>query len=135
MQQQTQPQLTYEAGRIVMSYPQTSDLPTVKDATVNDRDRTQDLLAQEKYLTAAYTTALAEMGHEELTQVVKQNFETCHKLQRQLFNLMFHKGWYKLPVANAEAVKQTVNQFKQYQTQFPFPTNVQGTSQTTSQTQ
>lgn len=133
MQQGQQPQLTQEAGRIVMSYPQTSGLPTVKDATVNDRDRTQDLLAQEKYLTAAYTTALAEMSHEELTQVVKQNFETCHQLQRQLFNLMFHKGWYKLPVAGAEAVKQTVNQFKQYQTQFPFPSGVQGTTPQTQQ--
>lgn len=118
------PQITMEGGHFIMSHPQNSGLPKVKDGNVNDRDRTQDLLAQEKYLTASYNTALHEMGHDELAQVVKQNFDDCHKMQRKLFNLMFQKGWYKLPVAAEESVTHTLSQFRQYQSQLPFPSGI-----------
>jgi spore coat protein CotF len=118
--QDVQPQFTFEGGHMVMYRQESTGLPQVKDANVNDRDRMQDLLAQEKYLGVAYNIAMNEAGHEELFQVFKQNHDNIHQLQRNLFNTMFKKGWYKLPVADAQAVAQTVQQFQQYQTQFPF---------------
>lgn len=124
-QQQAKPQFAFEGGHLVMYHKEPTGLPKVKDATVNDRDRMQDLLAQEKYLTWAYTTAMNEASHEELWRVMKQNFDACQQLQRQIFNGMFKKGWYKLPVADAQALSHTLQQFKQYQTQFPFPTRLQ----------
>lgn len=129
--QQAKPQFAFEGGHLVMYHRESTGLPQVKDATVNDRDRMQDLLAQEKYLTSAYTTAMNEASHEELWQIMKQNFDACQQLQRQIFNGMFEKGWYKLPVADAQALSHTLQQFKQYQTQFPFPTRLQqqGTQQ------
>lgn len=125
MQQQTsqqpQPQFNVEGGHLVMFHKEHTGLPQVKDANVNDRDRMQDLLAQEKYLTAAYNVAMIEAGHEALFQVIRQNFDSCHQIQRKLFNTMFKKGWYKLPVADAESVAHTYEQFQQYQSQLPFP--------------
>jgi hypothetical protein len=115
------PMFTVEGGHLVMYRPDKTGLPQVKDATVNDRDRMQDLLAQEKYLTAAYNVAINEAGHEALCQVIEQNWQTCHQIQRQLFHTMFQKGWYKLPVADGASVSQTYTQFKGYQGQLPFP--------------
>ena len=64
---------------------------------MNDRDRLQDLLAQEKYLTSGYNMALIEASHDALFDVIKQNCDASYQMQRQIFNLMFKKGWYKLP--------------------------------------
>nr|WP_280953722.1 spore coat protein [Symbiobacterium terraclitae] len=108
-----------------MQHKEQTGLPTVKDASVNDRDRMQDLLAQEKYLTTGYNTAMIEASHDALWDVIKQNSDACHQMQRQIYNIMFKKGWYKLPVANAQAVTHTLQQFVQYKTQFPFPPSPQ----------
>lgn len=119
--QNVQPQFTFEGGHMVMYHQEPTGLPQVKDSNVNDRDRIQDLLAQEKYLGTAYNIAMNEAGHEQLYQVFKQNHDNVHQLQRSIFDTMFKKGWYKLPVADAQDVAHTVQQFQQYQTQFPFP--------------
>lgn len=120
-QQMTEPQFQVEGGHLVMYHKDQTGLPQVKDANVNDRDRMQDLLAQEKYLTSAYNVAMFEAGHDALYQDIKQNSDTCHQLQRQIFTLMFKKGWYKLPVADADSVSHTFTQWQQYQAQLPFP--------------
>lgn len=125
-QQQIRPQFAFEGGHMVMFHQEATGLPQVKDATVNDRDRMQDLLAQEKYLTTAYSVAMNEACQDQFWQVMKQNFDTCQQLQRQLFQLMFKKGWYKLPVADVQALQATLQQFQQYQTQLPFPSGQQG---------
>lgn len=120
-QQMPQPEFSLQGGHVVMSHKDQTGLPQVKDANVNDRDRMQDLLAQEKYLTAAYNIAMIEASHQELFDAIKQNFDDCHQCQRDIYETMFKKGWYKLPVADAQAVSQTLNQFQQYQVQFPYP--------------
>lgn len=118
--QQVQPQFTFEGGQLVMFHQEATGL-TSKDATVNDRDRMQDLLAQEKYLTTAYNIAMNEASHDALYQVWKQNHDTCQQLERQIFTGMFKKGWYRLPVADAASVTHAFDQFQQYKAQFPFP--------------
>jgi len=128
-----QPEFKIEGGHLTMSHTEKTGLPKVKDASVNDRDRMQDLLAQEKYLTNGYNLAMIEASHDALFQTSKQNFEVCHQAQRQLFNLMFKKGWYKLPVAKAEAVSHAFKQFAQYKSQFPFPPGPEVANMTSGQ--
>lgn len=125
MQQQVTPQFTFEGGHLVMFHQEETGLPQVKDSNVNDRDRMQDLLSSEKYMTAGYTIGMNEASHDALFQVLKQNHDKCQQNQRQLFDTMFKKGWYKLPVADAQSVTHAYNQFKQYQGQFPFPSQLQ----------
>lgn len=120
-QRMGEPQFNLEGGHLVMYHQDNTGLPQVKDSNVNDRDRTQDLLAQEKYLTDAYNVAMQEASHDSLYQVIKQNSDDCHQLQRQIYNLMFKKGWYKLPVADAESIAHTFNQWQNYRSQLPFP--------------
>lgn len=126
--QQAQPQFTFEGGHLVMYHTEPTGLPQVKDANVNDRDRMQDLLATEKYLSTAYNTALLEASHDGLFHIWHQNQEVCQRLQRQCFQTMFKKGWYKLPVADAQSVSHAYGQFQQYKTQFPFPSGMRPTS-------
>lgn len=121
--QQTQPQFAVEGGHLVMSHHESTGLPQVKDATVNDRDRMQDLLAQEKYMTSGYDTSRNEASHHELYMVLAENHHACHRAQRDIYDMMFKKGWYKVPVADAPAVTHAYDQFQQYLGQFPFPSH------------
>lgn len=119
-QQMAQPQFTFEGGHLVMYHKEATGLQT-KDATVNDADRMTDVLNTEKHLTTEYNVAMNEASHDALYQVLKKNADTCHQLERQLFNVMFKKGWYKLPVADAQSVAAAFNKFQQYKAQYPFP--------------
>ena len=43
-------------------------------------------------------------------------------MQRELYNLMFQKGWYGLEQAPLEAVTQSYQQFSGYKSQLPYGT-------------
>lgn len=132
MQQQLpQPQFTFEGGHLVMFHDQVTGL-NWKDANVNDRDRMQDLLSQEKYLSNSYDTAMNEASHDALFQVLKQNHAKTKDLARQLYTTMFKKGWYRLAVADAQSVADAFNKSKQLQSQLPFPSNLGAASATGS---
>ena len=131
-QQMAQPQFTFEGGHLVMYHKEATGLQT-KDATVNDADRMTDVLNTEKHLTTEYNVAMNEASHDALYQVLKKNADTCHQLERQLFNVMFKKGWYKLPVADAQSVAAAFNKFQQYKSQYPFPQKSQQQQQSASQ--
>jgi spore coat protein CotF len=124
---QVQAQFILEGGHLVMSSSQPAPAMS-KDVTVNDRDRMQDLLAQEKYLSFGYNTALNEASHDALFQVMKQNHDTVLQCERQIFTAMFDKGWYQMPVADAATVTHAHTQFQEYRTQFPFQQPGQGQS-------
>ncbi|WP_078544137.1 spore coat protein [Litchfieldia alkalitelluris] len=95
-----------------------STVPKTPD--MNDRDFLNDMLATEKYMTDAYCTALNEMSHEALYQDVRQIFNETQDCQRQLFNLMYKNGWYKLEAEEPQKVQKKQQQFYNYTTtQFP----------------
>jgi spore coat protein CotF len=87
---------------------------------MNDRDFINDILLTEKYMTAAYSTALNEMSHENLYQDVKAIFNETQDCQRQLFYLMFKKGWYSLSAEGPQQLQQDYQQFSNYANQ-QFP--------------
>ncbi|MFT4412911.1 spore coat protein [Fredinandcohnia humi] len=91
-----------------------------KTPAMNDRDFLNDMLATEKYLTAAYSTALNEMSHDGLYQDIRAIFNETQDCQRELYNLMFKNGWYKLEKEDSQKVQQKLQQFYNYTTtQFP----------------
>ena len=97
-----------------------------KNAQMNDRDMLNDMLATEKYMTDAYSTALNEMSHERLYQDLAMIFNETQQCQRDLFNLMFKKGWYKMDAASGQQLQQSYQQFSSYMTtQFPYQNPVQ----------
>jgi len=102
-----------------IAVPQTGQLPQVKGPEINDRDRVNDLLSFEKYLTYGYGTGLNEMQNPALHATVRQLLIEAHDIQYQLFNQMFQKGWYKMKAADQAEIAQTRQQFENYRSQIP----------------
>jgi spore coat protein CotF len=99
---------------------QQTGLPRVKGPEMNDRDRINDVLATEKYLTTAYNVAVNEASTEQLYQTQLSLLNELHQCQRDLYNLMQRRGWYKVDQAMPQAISQAAQQFTNYQTQFPY---------------
>ncbi|MCH1625583.1 spore coat protein [Fredinandcohnia quinoae] len=97
-----------------------------KTPQMNDRDFLNDMLATEKYMTDAYCTALNEASHEGLYKDIQAIFNETQNCQRELYNLMFKNGWYKLEEENQQKVQQKLQQFYNYTTtQFPTHNTIQ----------
>lgn len=109
-----------ESGRIGM--PQTGGLPKVKGPEFNDRDRLNDALLMEKYLTFGYNISVNEASHDALYRDLLDILNESHHFQRQLWQTMFNKGWYKMEVADTKAVDKAYTDFNNYKTQLPYRT-------------
>ena len=91
-----------------------------KTPNMNDRDFINDMLSTEKYLTNGYDTALNEASHSSLYQDLLSIYTETQNCQRELFNLMFKKGWYSFEAANPQSLQQSFQQFQGYSNQFPY---------------
>ena len=126
--QMPQPQFTFEGGHVIMFHHEAEGLPNQADPNVNDRDRMQDLLSQAKHLSNGYDTAMNEASHDALFQVWKQNHSKVKDLERQIYTTMFKKGWYRLPLADAQAVADAFANTRKLQSQLPFPSRMPDTT-------
>jgi spore coat protein CotF len=104
--------------------PKPPNEPKVKGPQLNDRDRLNDVLATEKYLTDSFNIATREASHDQLHQDVLQILTDTHQAARQAYDLMFRKGWYTLEAAEQQKLNQASQQFGGYSTQFPYQSNV-----------
>lgn len=95
-------------------------VPEVKGPEFNDRDIINDVLATEKYLTDSYNVFVKETSHEDLYRLTMGILNETHQATRDVFNLMFKKGWYTLTSTQKQALQQTKQQFTNYQSQFPY---------------
>lgn len=104
----------------MMGQQQTTGLPQVKGPQMNDRDFINEILATEKYLASGYNVAVNEASTQELFQTQLQMLTEVHQAQRDVFNLMNQKGWYKIDTADMNKISQKAQQFANYRTQFPY---------------
>ena len=101
--------------------PKPANEPQVKGPQMNDRDYLNDILATQKYMTDSLNIAVREASHQSLHQDLLTILMENHQAQRDLFNLMFQKGWYKLEAEEQQKLDQAYQQFSNYSTQFPYP--------------
>lgn len=112
--------------------------PTVKNPSANfqkgqqfnDRDRLNDMLSTEKWLTDGYNVFVRETSHQDLYRDILGILTQTHHAARDLFNLMFEKGWYSLHPEQPSQIAKHHQKFESYQSQFPS----QGQTQTQTQT-
>jgi spore coat protein CotF len=100
--------------------PKPANEPKVKGPQMNDRDRLNDILSTEKYLTDSFNTAAREASHDRLHQTVMTVLTETHQASRDAYNMMFKKGWYKLEAETPQRIQQAQQQFQNYSTQFPY---------------
>lgn len=87
---------------------------------MNDRDRLNDCLSSDKWLTDNFNIMARECSHRELYNDCITILTETHQCCRDIFNHMFEMGHYKLETAEAQKIQQSQQQFQQYaQTQFP----------------
>lgn len=96
-------------------------LPKVKDATVNVRDRLNDVLINEKYILNGYNTGSHEMIDQGLLNLVFQNMDRNIRIHRQILEEMFNLGEYQADIATPPQVADTFDVFNGYKTQLPYP--------------
>ena len=81
--------------------------------TLNDKDYISSLLSTLKGLVKNYAVSLTEASCEELYSEYREMFDTYSSLQREVYELMFNKGWYVLEKADINKISnkyQTLNQ-------------------------
>ena len=84
-----------------------------KGIDLNDKDYMTSLLTCLKELTKNYAVALTEASNEELYQKYFEIFTSISRLQREVYEVMFKKGWYTLEQAEQLKIKnayETLNQ-------------------------
>lgn len=99
---------------------QNPETPVPKTPQMNERDFINDLLSTEKYMKSSYDTAINEASHQELYQDILSIYNETAEMQRNLYNLMFQKGWYSLEKAETQKISQSHQQFTDYENQFPY---------------
>ncbi len=100
--------------------PQSGQLSQVKGPQMNDRDFVNDALSTCKYLTDSFNVAVREASHQQLHSDMLQILMETHQSARELYNLMFQKGWYKLEAEEQQKLQQASRQFSGYSSQFPY---------------
>lgn len=70
----------------------------------NDKDYINSLLSCLKEMSKNYVVAMTEASNEALFEKHKQVFLTLIALQREVYELMFQKGWYILEQADEEKI-------------------------------
>lgn len=88
-----------------------TNVPT--GTTLNDKDYLNSLLSTLKEIVKNYATVLTEVSNETLYQEYKTMFDEYSNLQREVYELMFRKGWYVLEQAKTQKIQnkyETLNQ-------------------------
>ena len=83
-----------------------------KGLGLNDKDFIGSLLSCLKDLEKNYTVSLTEASNEELFSKYKTVFDEIALMQRDVYELMFRKGWYCMEKAESQKINskyQTLN--------------------------
>lgn len=77
-----------------------------KGMSLNDKDYLGDLLAALKCIEKDYVVAMTEASNEHLYESYRIMFWDLSKMQREVFELMFRKGWYSLEEAQNMKIEE-----------------------------
>lgn len=84
-----------------------------KGMNINDKDYMNSLLSCLKEMVKNYSVVLTEASNENLYNEYKNMFDEYSSLQREVYELMFRKGWYTIERAEEQKINtkyQTLNQ-------------------------
>jgi spore coat protein CotF len=83
------------------------ELPTSTE--MNDRDYLNQILEIEKNMGVNLAIALNEASNKRLYNDIFSIFKDVKEAQRDLYNLMFEKGWYCLEKAEQQKISEKVS--------------------------
>lgn len=84
-----------------------------KGMTLNEKDYLTCLNSTLKELSKGYVTAMTEASNESLYEIYSNIFTNISTLQRDVYEIMFRKGWYVLEKSDINKINtkyQTLSQ-------------------------
>lgn len=84
---------------------------------INDRDIANEVLFTEKSLANSYNTFITETSNDTLYKRIFELHKDVVQAHRNVYNLMFEKGWYKLDLEERQTLDTTYSQFENYKSQ------------------
>ncbi len=73
---------------------------------MNDKDYMNSILSCLKEMVKNYAVSLTEVSNEELYNKYKEMFLRYSELQREVYEVMFRKGWYILEKAEDTKINE-----------------------------
>ena len=80
-------------------------VPVSDGIELNDKDYCVCLLSKLKDIEKNYVIAMTEASNEWLYSIYKDSFIEIADMQRELYLLMFRKGWYVLEKSDSNEAK------------------------------
>ena len=80
-----------------------------KGVEMNDKDYINSVLSTLKEMSKNYTVAMTEASNEILYEHYFEMFNNISRMQRDVYELMFKKGWYCLEEAEENKINQKLN--------------------------
>jgi spore coat protein CotF len=80
---------------------------------MNDCDYLNDILATEKNMGSHYATVMNEASNDDLYQLIGNICKETKDMARDLFNLQFKKGWYKLEKTDDTKISTISQEYEQ----------------------
>lgn len=87
------------------------EMPTGLD--LNNKDYISCLNSCLKEMSKNYVVALTEASNEKLFQTYNNIFNELISLQREVYQLMFRKGWYVLETVQTQKIIEKFNTLSQ----------------------
>ena len=75
-----------------------------KGMDLNEKDAISCLITTLKEMAKGYTIAMTEASCESLYNVYKEAFLSIGDLQREVYEIMFRKGWYILEKSDVNKI-------------------------------
>lgn len=82
-------------------------------AQMNDKDYLTSIFTIEKAMVKDYAVAITEASNQDLYSNYHEMFDEASDLQREIYNMMFKKGWYTLEMAEETKITNKFNTLSQ----------------------
>lgn len=85
----------------------------IKDTCMCDEDILNDVMLCEKNISNSYSVAINEMSNKYLYKEIMKIFDDTKNIARDIFNLMFSKGWYTLTPEEDAKIEKSYKKYSQ----------------------
>jgi spore coat protein CotF len=90
-----------------------NDLEEVtKDRCMCEEDILNDILMSEKNISNNYSIAINEMSNKFLYKKILSIFTDTKDMARDIYNLMFSKGWYTITPETEDKISTSLDKYK-----------------------
>ena len=83
----------------------------IQSTGFSDKDRLQDALSSQKFITEGYNTFSNECATPEVRNVFLNLLNEEHTIQSEVFTEMHSRGWYQPEAAQQQKISQVKTKF------------------------